>query len=485
LLAVAGSAGGYLVLQGLTRVIQFDLPMSKAWIVSLQPEVNAAALAFAATALLLSLIVFGLEPALQLTRRGDVREGLAPGTGNVAPSQAKRQRALLRWQVAVSAGFFIISSLSIRYLITEARRDSGVDLDRIGVATLSFHAQGWDEARARLAIDSVLGHLRNDVEVESASVSSGLPFGTTSNPLVRMTTPDRPFLPNVTTYESAPLLAATPGLFKSIGVAILQGRGFDDRDDAGAAPVAVLSQSTARKLFGTTEVLGRKLLVKALHFRGEADVQSVTIVGMARDTDVTHLFSSNGSLIYVPFAQSYQRSVSVVARAKDAETATRAVRNALRRADPELGVQAAGTGRVMLAGPYVMLRTVGIGAVALGALTLLLAMCGLYGVQSQIVMQRTREIGLRMSVGASSGQIRRMVLKQGSAPVLQGLALALFIGVVGRAIIQSMTPIPIGVIDPLMLALVLIPVALAASCACYLPARRASRVDPNVALRHL
>jgi putative ABC transport system permease protein len=300
-----------------------------------------------------------------------------------------------------------------------------------------------------------------------------------------MTTPDRPFLPNVTTYESAPLLSATPGLFRTIGVAILQGRGFDDRDDAGAAPVAVLSESTARKLFGTTEVLGRKLLVKALYYRGEGDVQSVTVVGLARDTDVTHLFSSNGSLIYVPFAQSYQRSVSVVARAKDAETATRALRNAIRRADPELGVQAAGTGRVMLAGPYVMLRTVGIGAVALGALTLLLAMFGLYGVQSQIVTQRTREIGLRMSVGASSGQIRRMVLKQGSAPVLQGLALALFIGVVGRAIIQSMTPIPIGVIDPLMLALVLIPVALAASCACYLPARRASRVDPNVALRHL
>jgi predicted permease len=485
LLAVAGSAGVYLVLQGLTRFIQFDLPMSQAWIVSLQPEVNAAALAVAATALLLSLVVFGLEPALQLTRRADVREGLAAGSGNVAPSKAKRQRALLRWQVAISAGFFIISSLSVRYLVTEARRDSGVDMDRIGVAMLSFHAQGWDEPRARRAIDGVLGHLRNDGEVESASVSSGLPFGTTSNPVVRMTTPDKPFIPNVTTYEGAPLLSATPGLFKTIGVAILQGRGFDDRDDAGAAPVAVLSESTARTLFRTTEVLGRQLLVKVVFYRGEADVKSLTIVGLARDTDVTHLFSSNGSLVYVPFAQSYQRSVSVVARAKDAETATRAVRSAIRRADPELGIQAAGTGRVMLAGPYVLLRTLGIGSVALGALTLFLAMIGLYGVQSQIVTQRTREIGVRMSVGASANQIRRMVLKDGYAPVLQGLAVALFIGISGRAIIQSLIPIPIGILDPWMLALVLIPVGVAASCACYLPARRASRVDPNVALRHL
>ncbi|MEX1128783.1 MAG: ABC transporter permease [Vicinamibacterales bacterium] len=485
LLAVAGSAGVYFVLQGLTRVIQFDLPMSKAWIVSLQPEVNAAALAVAATALLLSLVVFGLEPALQLTRRADVREGLAAGTGNVAPSKAKRQRALLRWQVAISAGFFIISSLSVRYLVTEARRDSGVDMDRIGVAMLSFYAQGWEEPRARGALDAVLEELQKDGVVEAASVSSGLPFGTLGNPLVDLTTPDRPFLRNVTTYEDASLLAATPGLFRTIGVPILRGRGFDERDDAGAAPVVVLSETTVRKLFGTSEVLGRDLLMKDAFARGDTPVRSARVVGVARDTDVTHLFSRNGDLVYAPFAQWYQRSVAVVARAKDAETATRAVRSAIRRADPELGIQAAGTGRVMLAGPYVLLRTVGIGAVALGALTLLLAMIGLYGVQSQIVTQRTREIGVRMSVGASAGQIRRMVLKDGYAPVLQGLAFALFIGVSGRAIIQSMTPIPIGVIDPVMLALVLIPVGVAAFCACYLPARRASRVDPNVALRHL
>jgi predicted permease len=485
LLAVAGSAGIYLVLQGLTRLIQFDLPMSKAWIVSLQPEVNAEALAVAATALLLSLVVFGLEPALQLTRRADVREGLAAGSGNVAPKKAKRQRAFLRWQVAISAGFFIISSLSVRYLVTEARHDSGVDMDRIGVAMLSFYAQGWDEPRARRAIDGVLEHLRKDVQVESASVSGGLPFGTTGNPLVLLTTPDKPFVPNVSTYEGTPLLAASPGLFKTIGVPILQGRGFDDRDGPEAPLVAVLNESTARKVFGSTQVVGRQLLMKNAPRRGEQHAKSLTVVGLARDTDVTHLFSKNGHLVYVPFAQSYQRSVSVVARAKDAEIATRAVRDAIRRADPELGIQAAGTGRVMLAGPYVALRTFGIGAVTLGGLTLLLAMIGLYGVQSQIVTQRTREIGVRMSVGASAGQIRRMVLKDGYAPVLQGLAIALFIGVSGRAIIQALVPIPIGILDPWMLALVLIPVGVAASCACYLPARRASRVDPNVALRHL
>jgi predicted permease len=485
LVAMAGCAGAYLVLQGLAWGMQVDIPMSKAWIVSVQPDVSATALAVAATALLLSLFVFGLEPALQLTRRTDVREGLGAGAGTVGVPKAKRQRAFLRWQVAISAGFFIISSLSVRYLVTEARHDSGVDMDRIGVAKLNFHTQGWDEPRARRAIDGVLEHLRNDGEVESSSVSGGLPFGTTGNPLVLLANPDKPFIPNVSSYDGTPLLAGTPGLFKTIGVQILQGRGFDDRDGPEAPPVAVLNESTARKLFGTTQVVGRQLLMKNAPRRGEQDVKSLTVVGLARDTDVTHLFSRNGALVYVPFAQSYQRSVSVVARAKDAAAATRAVRDAIRQTDPELGITVAGTGRLMLAGPYVLLRTIGIGATALGALTLFLAMIGLYGVQSQIVTQRTREIGVRMSVGASANQIRRMVLRDGYAPVLQGLAVALFIGISGRAIIQALIPIPIGILDPWMLALVLVPVVLAASCACYLPARRASKVDPNVALRHL
>lgn len=199
-LAVPGAIGTYLVLVGLTRGLRIEISMSKFSIAVVQPEISAPALIAAAGAMLLSLFVFGLEPALQLTRRTDVRQGLADGAGSVVASRAKRQRALLRWQVAISAGFFIISSLSVRYLATEAQHDSGVDMDRIGVAMLSFHAQGWDERRARRAIDGVLEHLRNDGEVESASVSGGLPFGTTLSPVVRMTTPDKPFIPNVTAW---------------------------------------------------------------------------------------------------------------------------------------------------------------------------------------------------------------------------------------------------------------------------------------------
>lgn len=124
-------------------------------------------------------------------------------------------------------------------------------------------------------------------------------------------------------------------------------------------------------------------------------------------------------------------------------------------------------------------------AVSLGALTLMLAMVGLFGVQSHTIAQRTREIGVRMSFGATAAHIRGMVLKDGYRPVLEGLALGIFIGFVGRGIVRAYLWERIGLVDPWMFLAVPVPLILAAFFACYVPARRASRVDPNLALRHL
>jgi ABC-type antimicrobial peptide transport system permease subunit len=144
-----------------------------------------------------------------------------------------------------------------------------------------------------------------------------------------------------------------------------------------------------------------------------------------------------------------------------------------------------GTGREILSGPFMFLRAAGLAALALGALTLLLAMVGLFGVQSHIVARRTREIGVRMSLGASAVQIKRMVLTDGCSPVVEGLALGLFIGLAGRAVVRAYLDIEVSVVDPWMLLTVPIPLIVAAFCACYLPAHRAAAVDPGVALRHL
>ena len=261
---------------------------------------------------------------------------------------------------------------------------------------------------------------------------------------------------------------------------ILRGRGFDERDHAAAAPVVVLSEFTARRIFGTSDAVGRPVVVEG-HGRVTA-----TVIGVARDTDVGYVFGESRPVVYLPLAQRYEPFLAIVARSTgDVAMAVRALRGALRQVDPDLAVEVIGTGRAVLSGASVFLRAAGVSALALGGLTLALAMVGLFGIQSHTVAHRTREIGVRLSLGASPGQIKRMVLKDGYRPVVEGLAIGLFLGVIGRAIIRAYTDLDVTIVDPWLFFVVPIPLIVAAFCACYFPARRAAGVDPNVALRHL
>ena len=490
LIAVGGAAASCVVIQLLRVVMDVDLPLGASWMLSIQPTLNTSALVAAAGALLLSLVVFGLEPALQLTRTLDIRAALADGAGSAGVRKTRRQRMLLRWQVGISTGFFIIATMCVRYTIAEARHDPGIEIDRLAVAILNLDAERWGEDRARRALDRVMDEARKDPAVRAVAVSTGLPFGTSRLPLlVTVSIPGRRVARGESgeAADAIEAIAATPSIFQTIGVPLLRGRGFDARDDAGGAPVVVLSERTARKMFGTADAVGRQLAVQQ-RWTPVPDVVTAMVIGIARNTDVGRLFSDGGDLVYLPFAQHFGGPpfLSVTARAAgDPAVAVRVLRDAIRKVDPDLAIEVAGIGRVVLGGPIVFLRAASILALALGGLTLLLTMVGLYGVQSHVVALRAREIGLRMSLGATAGQIKSMVLRDGYRPVVEGLGIGLFIGFASRAILRSYLVVRISLVDPWVLALVPLPVILAAFCACYLPATRAARVDPNVALRTL
>jgi ABC-type antimicrobial peptide transport system permease subunit len=282
------------------------------------------------------------------------------------------------------------------------------------------------------------------------------------------------------------LMSVTPQYFRAAGTPLLRGRGFDDRDTAASQRVVVIGESAARRLFGTPDAVGREMLIKVdtRGYRKEEERRLVTVVGVAADADTTRYASRRSQTVYLPFTQEYLPYLTVIARTSTSDPVP-VLRQLIRNGDADVPVERIGSAHTILAGPYVFLRAAGIVAVSLGGLALLLAMVGLYGVQSQVVALRTREIGVRISLGATARQVRAMVLKDGYAPVVQGLMIALFIGVAGRAIVSSMVVGLIDVIDAWMLIVVPVPLLLAAFFACYLPARRASRVDPNVALRHL
>ncbi|HEV3139535.1 MAG TPA: ABC transporter permease, partial [Vicinamibacterales bacterium] len=184
LLALAGGGAAFAVFQGLRALMNVEysiaFPFGGRWTLDLQPAINRPVLGAAIGSLLLSMLVFGLEPALQLTRANDIRGELAAtGAGR---ARAGRQRMLLRWQVAIAAGFFIVATMFMKYTIAEARHDSGIELDRLGVALVNFRTQQPDDARARRTLERVLEEARHDPAVESVSASTGLPFGVAGTP---------------------------------------------------------------------------------------------------------------------------------------------------------------------------------------------------------------------------------------------------------------------------------------------------------------
>jgi putative ABC transport system permease protein len=320
-------------------------------------------------------------------------------------------------------------------------------------------------------------------------------------PWATITTPDKPFIDGAK-YVSAYALMATPEIFSTLGVPIVRGRAFDARDDGTAPPVMVVSEFTARKIFGTADAIGRQLLVRVWGRPGQtynvlgmptgspvlehAADRAFSIVGIARDTDTGEATKRGDAVVYLPLTQHFERNVAILARTNgDPWEATRAIQLAVRRADPDLAIGTASPAWLMMSGEFFAARIAASFASALGLLTLLMSMVGLYGIQTHVVARRTREVGLRMAIGASAAQIRTMILGEGYRPVLQGLGLGLLFGVLVRLLLRATVNGNIDAFDPLAFAIVPLPLIAAAFVACYLPARRASRVDPNEALRHL
>ncbi len=178
LLAIAGAAASYVMFQVVSAMMTMDFTIGplRALPSRFGRRSTGGTIAVAMVSTLLAVLVFGLEPAIQLARTVDIRSALAAGATGIRP-RVGRQRMVIRWQVAIAAGFFIIATMFIRGTLDLAAHDSGVDLDRIAVATLNFDNGVWNEDRIRRAIDRVIDEGRAEPALEAVSASTGLPFG--------------------------------------------------------------------------------------------------------------------------------------------------------------------------------------------------------------------------------------------------------------------------------------------------------------------
>jgi putative ABC transport system permease protein len=381
----------------------------------------------------------------------------------------------------------LVAAMCVKVTASIGNRDPGVDYKHLALAQVDFALNGEDEFRGRAVLDNILSKLSAQPGIQKVSASAGLPFGLMGPPAF-VTSIDKPFVETRDVGKYTNRIAASPDVFSTLGLKILRGRAFTDRDDAVAPLVTVLSEAVARELFQTTDVVGRSVSMSKwsrLRKRNGETPVTYNVIGVSKDTDTFIIGRRGNPVIFVPLAQQYEPRLVVAVRSQNPRAAAGMLNSVVRDVAPNLALSGVGTGEQLLLGPYLVLRLIASLAGGLGGVALLLAMVGLYGVLSHVVARRTREIGIRIAMGADRHRILSLVLRDGFRPVLTGLVIGLFVGVALRVILKATVVTTISPVDLVVFSLVPVPFVLAAVAACYVPAARAAHVDPNVALRDL
>jgi putative ABC transport system permease protein len=375
----------------------------------------------------------------------------------------------------VSVVLLVGALLLGRSLIRLLHTDLGVEVDHVVTASLGLSLNrdlsGVEQVRL---VNRVVDDVRTLPGVSVAGIGTVLPPA--ESRIVLTLRGD-----SAISYQAA-AIPATPGYFAALGVRLLKGRFFSDADDENHAPVMIMSADAARHFFGDGDPLGRTLSLPV--FRdGATHNATMTLVGVIADIKYSGLQRPADNAIFRPFAQQPWPNVFLIARTQgDTRTLTGTLQRRIAQLDPAIVVSKVNPldAVVLDAASQPRLRTVL--TIGLAGLTLALAAIGLYGVISRSVTQRRNEIGIRMALGATWTDITRMVVGEGMVLALAGIALGIAISyAAGRALASflfGITPT-----DPISFALASAALLLFASIASYLPARRASRIDPAVALR--
>ena len=427
--------------------------------------------------LLLSLatgLVFGLAPALSASRV-DLSDPLKEG-GRTRPGRARG--LLVAAEVAMAVILLVGAGLLFRSFLRLQSVDPGFEPERVLTLGFELPRNAYSEpARQRFFFEELSRRVAALPGVESAAVANGIPLTGFSMILRGLTVDGRDPLPPDQQPEVA-VVTASPDYFRTMGIKILSGRPFAEADGEGDAPVAIVSRSMARKFWGDADPVGRRLRV------GPPDVPWTTVVGMVEDVRSEGLEADPRLQMYRPFFQQPRpMGYLAVKTAGDPAALVHAVRAEALAIDRNVPVRDVLTLEQRLAGSVSSRR---FNLVLLGlfaALALALAGVGLYGVLAYAVTERTREIGIRMALGARREGVLGLVIRQGLTLAAVGAGVGLVLSfALSRYLRSSLFGVTSN--DPVTYVAIPLVLLLVALLSSYLPARRATRVDPMVALRN-
>lgn len=419
-------------------------------------------------------ILFGLAPALQSSRPDLVME-LKERTSLPSGSHWYSVRNLLVVvQVTLSFVALCSAGLFLRSLANAQQIDPGFDGDQLMILGMNAGTQGFDEARGRELYRRALERLSGVAGVQSATLSTAVPlFG---GGLGRTTFRDGVDPKDPRNGRMTGVNQVGKDYFQTLGIPVVRGRAFTPSDRPGAPAVAIINEAMAKQFWPNEDPIGR-------HLRLFNDPVPREIVGIAKTIKYNFLGEEETTHLYLPLEQNYASQVTVQVRATgDPTSVLGTVRRELQQLEPGMPLLNVNTYRTVfrqsLWAPRMGAWLLGI----FGVLALLLASIGLYGVMAYTVSQRTRELGIRLALGARQQDVRNMVVRQGVFLALGGVVIGL-LAAYGLARPVANLLFGVTATDPITFAVIPIVLLIVAGLATYLPARRASRVDPVEALR--
>ena len=477
-LGLAGGALGVVMAIWMIKVIVAIAPQDV-------PRIELAsldrwALAFALVVSVGVSMVFGLAPAMHAVRQ---RDHLAMGEGgartSVGRGGARTRRALVAVELALSVVLLVGAGLAVQSISRLRHVDTGFDRRNVLTASISLPGIRYD---SKAKVVGFMYQLRDRLAaapgVQAAGIASASPLGAGGFYLGREMVADG-VAPTPENEVSINWNVATPGYFAALGVPLVRGRDFRLTDDSAGTPVMIVNETFARRMFGRRNPLGRR----AQSSRDERVERE--IVGVVRDVKYYGASDSSRALVYVPYAQNnawHQGIITVRARV-GALDALPVVRRELRALDPNIALANVITMDEALEQSMAGDRLVAILLATFATLAMGLAAIGVFGVLSYAVEQRTREMGIRLALGARPSDVRRLVAAETAPMVCAGVVVGL-LAAFGLARLARSMLYEIGPNDPATFFGVAITLGLVAVVAAMVPARRAARVDPVIAIRN-
>jgi putative ABC transport system permease protein len=470
LFGIAGIAG-FVLSRWITALLIGLLPQLPVPI-ALDIPTDWRVVSFAAAAAFAAAIGSGLAPALQ-TSRADLVPALKAEGLDGGPHGLKLRNVFVVGQVMMSLLLVIAAGLFLRALQEAAAIAPGFDERQVDVATLDLSLAGYNEGTAEPFVRQLLERTRALPGVLAASAAVDLPLDGSRMGLGSLRLPGAS---DPRARLDADWNVIEPEYFATLKMPLILGRDFTEADNASAPAVAIVNQALARAAWPNQNPVGQRL-----EMEGRSGPRVLTVVGVARDARLISLGSAAEPYIYVPLAQNHMSEIAIVARTSSPATIGM-MRRLVSELNPSLPVTEALPLSEITAIGLVPQRIAAAITASLGVVGILLAAIGIYGVTAYSVSRRTREIGIRVALGADSGRVLRLMLRQGLTLAAVGAALGMVLAAFAARLIEGLL-YGVRPADPLTFAAASATFALVTAAATYIPARRATRVGPMAALR--